>query len=109
MVDELPAPVGAGVYNVFTGEPAGGEVPAAARLGLERLAEGRIGALQMAHGANTVCPFETEDVADGLGFIGDAFVIPEGDGGIKLREIADWRHVPVLLHGTIPGELALRF
>ena len=35
MVDELPAPVGAGVYNVFTGEPAGGEVPAAARLGLE--------------------------------------------------------------------------
>ena len=35
MVDELPAPVGAGIYNVFTGEPAGGEVPAAARLGLE--------------------------------------------------------------------------
>lgn len=35
MVDELPEPVGAGVYNVFTGEPAGGEVPAAARLGLE--------------------------------------------------------------------------
>ena len=35
MIDELPAPVGAGVYNVFTGEPAGGEVPAAARLGLE--------------------------------------------------------------------------
>ena len=35
MVDELPAPVGAGVYNVFTGEPAGGDVPAAARLGLE--------------------------------------------------------------------------
>ena len=35
MVDELPAPVVAGVYNVFTGEPAGGAVPAAARLGLE--------------------------------------------------------------------------
>ncbi|MGI9161525.1 MAG: hypothetical protein ACR2JI_01185 [Mycobacterium sp.] len=35
MVEEQPAPVGAGVYNVFTGEPAGGEVPAAARLGLE--------------------------------------------------------------------------
>lgn len=35
MVDELPEPVGAGAYNVFTGEPAGGEVPAAARLGLE--------------------------------------------------------------------------
>ncbi|MGV0993985.1 MAG: hypothetical protein ACOYBX_07500 [Mycobacterium sp.] len=35
MRSELPAPIGAGVYNVFTGEPAGGEVSAAARLGLE--------------------------------------------------------------------------
>lgn len=35
MVSELPAPVGAGSYNVYTGQPAGGETPAAARLGLE--------------------------------------------------------------------------
>lgn len=39
MTDELPAPVGAGVYNVYTGVPtgdaAGSESPTAARLGLE--------------------------------------------------------------------------
>jgi len=35
MVRDLPAPVGAGVFNVYTGEPAGGAVPTAARLGLE--------------------------------------------------------------------------
>jgi hypothetical protein len=33
--DDLPAPVGAGVYNVYTGEAAGGTVPTAAQLGLE--------------------------------------------------------------------------
>jgi hypothetical protein len=33
--DDLPAPVGAGVYNVYTGEQAGGTVPTAAQLGLE--------------------------------------------------------------------------
>lgn len=32
---ELPAPVGAGVYNVYTGAQAGSAVPAAAQLGLE--------------------------------------------------------------------------
>lgn len=35
MLGELPAPVGAGLYNVYTGQPAGGAIPAAARLGLE--------------------------------------------------------------------------
>lgn len=35
MADSLPAPVSAGVYNVYTGEPAGGEMPTAAALGLE--------------------------------------------------------------------------
>jgi hypothetical protein len=40
MVGDLPAPVGAGVYNVYTGavcrdNPAEGSVPTAARLGLE--------------------------------------------------------------------------
>ena len=35
MVDSLPAPVGAGEYNVYTGEPAGGQTPVSARLGLE--------------------------------------------------------------------------
>ena len=35
MVDELPAPVAAGAYNVHTGEPSGGETPTAALLGLE--------------------------------------------------------------------------
>ncbi len=39
MIRELPAPIGAGVYNVYTGASCGGEadasVPAAARLGLE--------------------------------------------------------------------------
>jgi len=35
MVRRLPAPVAAGGYNVHTGEPAGGEGSAAARLGLE--------------------------------------------------------------------------
>ncbi len=38
--DDLPAPVGAGVYNVYTGvkrrgDPAGGVIPTAAQLGLE--------------------------------------------------------------------------
>ena len=33
--DDLPAPVGAGVYNVYTGETAGSTVPTAAQLGLE--------------------------------------------------------------------------
>ncbi|WP_183467886.1 hypothetical protein [Mycolicibacterium iranicum] len=32
---ELPAPVGAGVYNVYTGAQAGSSVPTAAQLGLE--------------------------------------------------------------------------
>ena len=40
MVRDLPAPVGAGVYNVYTGlscrdGPAGSAVPTAAQLGLE--------------------------------------------------------------------------
>lgn len=38
MIEEipaLPAPVGAGVYNVYTGGPAGSNVPTAAQLGLE--------------------------------------------------------------------------
>jgi hypothetical protein len=40
MVHDLPAPVGAGVYNVYTGvhcrdDPAGTAVPTAAQLGLE--------------------------------------------------------------------------
>jgi hypothetical protein len=40
MVCNLPAPVGAGIYNVYTGalcrdEPPGSAVPSAARLGLE--------------------------------------------------------------------------
>lgn len=40
MVHDLPAPVGAGVYNVYTGvhyrdDPAGTTVPTAAQLGLE--------------------------------------------------------------------------
>lgn len=39
MTRQLPEAVGAGVYNVYTGEvdagASGGEVPAAARLGLE--------------------------------------------------------------------------
>ena len=35
MTHRLPAVVSAGVFNVYTGEPAGGEVPEAARLGLE--------------------------------------------------------------------------
>ncbi|MGC1154514.1 hypothetical protein [Mycobacterium sp.] len=40
MVSDLPAPVGAGVYNVYTGavcsdNPAESSVPTAARLGLE--------------------------------------------------------------------------
>ena len=35
MVHDLPAPVGAGVFNVYTGEPAGSTVPTAAALGLE--------------------------------------------------------------------------
>ena len=32
---ELPDPVGAGAYNVYTGQPAGGATPASAQLGLE--------------------------------------------------------------------------
>ena len=35
MSDQLPAAVGAGVFNVYTGEPAGADSPTAARLGLE--------------------------------------------------------------------------
>jgi hypothetical protein len=39
MIQELPAPVGAGVYNVYTGievvQAAGSAVPTAAQLGLE--------------------------------------------------------------------------
>jgi hypothetical protein len=35
MVHQLPAPIGAGVYNVYTGAPEGGAVPTAAQLGLE--------------------------------------------------------------------------
>lgn len=40
MVDPVPAPVAAGLYNIYTGEvqtgePAGGHIPTAARLGLE--------------------------------------------------------------------------
>jgi hypothetical protein len=39
MVRDLPTPVGAGVYNVYTGafsgDDPGGAVPTAARLGLE--------------------------------------------------------------------------
>ena len=40
MVCDLPAPVGAGIYNVYTGalcrdEPPASAVPSAARLGLE--------------------------------------------------------------------------
>ena len=39
MVRDLPAPVGAGVYNVYTGtrvdDSAGSTVPTAAQLGLE--------------------------------------------------------------------------
>lgn len=35
MVADLPTPIGAGVYDVYTGEPVGDVVPLAARLGLE--------------------------------------------------------------------------
>jgi hypothetical protein len=35
MVSDLPTPVGAGVYNVYTGDAAGSTVPTAAQLGLE--------------------------------------------------------------------------
>lgn len=35
MVADLPAPVGAGAYNVYTGGPAGSAVPTSAELGLE--------------------------------------------------------------------------
>ncbi|WP_409437744.1 hypothetical protein [Mycobacterium sp. SMC-14] len=39
MVRDLPVPVGAGVYNVYTGvqidDPAGASLPTAAQLGLE--------------------------------------------------------------------------
>jgi hypothetical protein len=35
VVKDLPAPIGAGVYNVYTGKPAGTATPAAAQLGLE--------------------------------------------------------------------------
>ncbi len=35
MVDQLPAPVGAGVYNVYSGELTGEADPRTARLGLE--------------------------------------------------------------------------
>ncbi|BBZ13961.1 biotin synthase auxiliary protein BsaP [Mycobacterium branderi] len=35
MVADLPAPIGAAVYNVYTGAPAGSSSPTAAQLGLE--------------------------------------------------------------------------
>jgi len=35
MMRDLPAPVGAGAYNVYTGDSADSSVPAAAQLGLE--------------------------------------------------------------------------
>ncbi|BBX16694.1 hypothetical protein CRI77_03110 [Mycolicibacterium duvalii] len=35
MIADLPAPVGAGTYNVYTGGPADSTVPTAAELGLE--------------------------------------------------------------------------
>ena len=40
MVRDIPAPLGAGIYNVYTGlrrgdDPAGSAVPTAAQLGLE--------------------------------------------------------------------------
>ena len=35
MVEQLPAPVGAGAYNVYTGAAADDVVPTAAQLGLE--------------------------------------------------------------------------
>ena len=35
MVADLPTPIGAGVYDVYTGAPVGDIVPLAARLGLE--------------------------------------------------------------------------
>jgi hypothetical protein len=35
MVRDLPASVGAGVYNVYTGERGGSTAPTAAQLGLE--------------------------------------------------------------------------
>ncbi len=34
MATQLPAPVGAGVYNIYTGGPAGTGLPTAAQLGL---------------------------------------------------------------------------
>ncbi|CAN1498797.1 hypothetical protein MCEMAEM6B_00424 [Mycobacteriaceae bacterium] len=35
MVADLPTPIGAGSYDVYTGSPVGDVVPRAARLGLE--------------------------------------------------------------------------
>ena len=35
MVADFPTPIGAGIYDVYTGEPVGDIVPLAARLGLE--------------------------------------------------------------------------
>jgi hypothetical protein len=35
MLGDLPAPVGAGLYNVYTGDAADSAVPTAAQLGLE--------------------------------------------------------------------------
>ena len=35
MTEQLPAPVGAGIYNVYTGELHGAAVPLPAELGLE--------------------------------------------------------------------------
>jgi hypothetical protein len=35
MTRDLPDPVGAGVYNIYTGDPAGTALPTAAQLGLE--------------------------------------------------------------------------
>jgi len=35
MVEDLPTPIGAGVYDVYTGAPVGDVEPLAAQLGLE--------------------------------------------------------------------------
>jgi hypothetical protein len=35
MIRDLPAPVGAGAYNVYTGDPVDSAIPTAAQLGLE--------------------------------------------------------------------------
>ena len=35
MVADLPTPIGAGIYDVYTGAPVGDDIPIAAQLGLE--------------------------------------------------------------------------